>query len=112
MSETLVLLAILLAAVSGVPGLFASRTSMAGQWLSILFAVPAALLGLAGVALFWADGVSHPIVRPWALPGAEFRVAMDGLSAFFLVPIFLVSLLGNIYGLGYWRQTQHPQNGR
>jgi len=37
---------------------------------------------------------------------------MDGLSAIFLVPIFLVSMLGSIYGLSYWKQTEHPQNGR
>ena len=49
---------------------------------------------------------------PWAIPGAEFSVGIDGLSAFFLVPVFLVSLLGNIYGLGYWKQTEHPDNGR
>ena len=69
-------------------------------------------LGLGGVCWFWASGESHPIVMPWAIPGAEFNVAMDGLSAFFLVPIFLVSLLGNVYGLGYWKQTEHPLNGR
>jgi len=28
------------------------------------------------------------------------------------MPVFLISLLGNIYGLGYWKQTEHPQNGR
>ena len=28
------------------------------------------------------------------------------------LPIFLISLLGNVYGLGYWRQTDHPENGR
>jgi len=37
---------------------------------------------------------------------------MDGLSAIFLVPVFLISLLGNIYGLGYWKQAEHPQNGQ
>jgi hydrogenase-4 component B len=37
---------------------------------------------------------------------------MDGLSALFLVPVFLVTLLGSIYGLGYWRQADHPTNGR
>ena len=37
---------------------------------------------------------------------------MDGLSAIFLAPVFLISLLGNVYGLGYWKQTEHPQNGR
>ena len=49
---------------------------------------------------------------PWSLPGAEFSVAVDGLSAIFLLPIFLISLLGSVYGLGYWKQTEHPQNGR
>src|SRR5207302_4153079 len=44
--------------------------------------------------------------------GAEFHVAIDGLSAIFLTPIFLISLLGNIDGLGYWKQTEHPENGR
>ena len=72
----------------------------------------AAGLGLGGVARFWASGESRPIVLPWAIPGAEFNVAMDGLSAFFLLPVFLISLLGNVYGLGYWKQTEHPQNGR
>ena len=28
------------------------------------------------------------------------------------MPIFLISLLGNVYGLGYWKQTEHPENGR
>jgi hydrogenase-4 component B len=37
---------------------------------------------------------------------------MDGLSALFLVPVFLVTLLGSVYGLGYWRQIEHPTNGR
>ena len=65
-----------------------------------------------GVATFWATGDSQPIVLPWSIPGAEFSVAIDGLSAIFLVPVFLISLLGNVYGLGYWKQTEHPQNGR
>jgi formate hydrogenlyase subunit 3/multisubunit Na+/H+ antiporter MnhD subunit len=40
------------------------------------------------------------------------RVPRDGISAIFLAPIFLVSLLGSVYGLGYWKQTEHPENGR
>ena len=85
---------------------------MIGQWATTLVAVFGAGLGLGGVGWFWATGESHPIVRSWSIPGAEFSVALDGLSAIFLMPIFLISLLGNIYGLGYWRQTEHPENGR
>jgi hydrogenase-4 component B len=112
MSEVLVLVGIALAALSGFPGLLLGRTSMRGQWLTTLLAVFGAGFGLAGVGVFWTTGDSQPIVRAWSLPEAEFSVAVDGLSAFFLLPVFLVSLLGNVYGLGYWKQTEHPENGR
>jgi len=112
MSESLLLWGILIAGFSGVPGLCLGRTSMLGQWLTTLLAVAGAALGLGGVGWFWAAGISQPIVRLWLIPGAEFSVAIDGLSAIFLLPIFSVSLLGNIYGLAYWKQTDHPENGR
>jgi hydrogenase-4 component B len=112
MSERLVLAGIVLAATSGIPGLLMGRTGRAGQWLATVLAVLGAGLGLAGVGSFWATGASEPIAREWSIPGAEFRVAMDGLSAVFLVPIFLISLLGNVYGLDYWNQIEHPRNGR
>jgi hydrogenase-4 component B len=112
MSEALVLWSIVITAASGIPGLFVDRTSMLGQWSATLLAVFGAGLGLGGIGWFWATGESQPIARPWAIPGAEFSVAVDGLSAIFLLPIFLISLLGNVYGLGYWRQTDHPNNGR
>jgi hydrogenase-4 component B len=111
-SETLVLLGIVMAAASGLPGLLAGRRSMAGQWTTTLLAALGAALGLSGVGWFWATGASRPITLPWPIPGAEFRVAVDGLSAVFLVPVFLISLLGSVYGLGYWRQPEHPGNGR
>jgi hydrogenase-4 component B len=113
MSEQWVLLGVALAAVSGVPGLLVGRHSMGGQWLSTALAVLASGFGLAGIAVFWFTGDSEPIVYAWPLfAGVPFSVGVDGLSAFFLLPVFLVSLLGNVYGLGYWRQTEHPENGR
>jgi hydrogenase-4 component B len=112
MSELLVLASVVLAALSGAPGLALPRTSMFGQWLSVLLAVVGCGLGLGGIASFWSDGEGHPISLPWSIPGAEFSVAIDGLSAIFLLPIFLISLLGNVFGLRYWRQTEHCGNGR
>jgi hydrogenase-4 component B len=112
MSEWLILWGLVIAGASGVPGLFAGRASMVGQRVTTFFAVFGTALGLAGIGWFWATGDSEPIVQPWLLPGAEFSVAVDGLSAIFLLPIFLISLLGSVYGLGYWKQQEHPQNGR
>jgi hydrogenase-4 component B len=113
MSERLVLVGLVLAAVSGLPGLLLSRTSAAGQWLTTGVAVAGAAVGLTGVGVFWASAGGERIQLPWPMvPGAEFDVAVDGLSALFLVPIFLVSLLGGVYGLSYWKRTDHADNGR
>jgi hydrogenase-4 component B len=124
MSEWLVVQGILIVGLSGVPGLFTGRSSAAGQWLTTLLAAVGAGLGLAGVGVFWATGDSQPTVLVWPAPGAnfgvavepipggEFGVAMDGLSAIFLLPVFLVCLLGSVYGLAYWKQSEHPQTGR
>ncbi len=112
MSEWLVLLGTVIVATSGAPGLVAPRDSTAAQWLTTVLAVIGSGVGLAGVGVFWVAHDSQPIALPWRLPGAEFSVAMDGLSAIFLLPVFLISLLGSIYGLGYWKQSEHPENGR
>lgn len=112
MSESLVLLGIWLAATSGVPGLIAARTSMSGQWLSVVLVSAGGLFGLCGIATYWAGGASPPISLSWPIPGAEFSVGIDGLSAIFLLPVFLISLLGSVFGLGYWRQTAHAGNGQ
>jgi hydrogenase-4 component B len=112
MSVLLVLLGTALTAISGVPGLFARRTSMIGQWLSIALGSGGALAGLAGIAAYWTSGENRSLSFPWLVSGAEFSVGIDGLSAIFLAPVFLISLLGHWFGLSYWRQTEHCDNGR
>ncbi len=112
MSEALVVLGIVLAAVSGVPGMLLSRARPTGQGLANVLVVLGSGLGLTGVGTFWATGVSGRMLLPWSVLGAPFDVAIDGLSAVFLLPIFLIAMLGSIYGLGYWKQTDHPVNGR
>jgi hydrogenase-4 component B len=112
MDVVLVLAGTAFAAVSGLPGLVMSRNSTAGQRVTTTLAVIGSALGLIGIGVFWAAGESRPIVLPWSIPGGEFHVAVDGLSALFLLPVFLISMLGSFYGHDYWKQTEHPQNGR
>jgi hydrogenase-4 component B len=112
MSVPLILLGIAVGGVSGVPGLCFGRQSLAGQWLTTALAVGGSALGLGGVAVFVHTGAAESLTWPWSVPGGEFAVAIDGISAVFLVPVFLISLLGSVYGLGYWKQTEHTNNGR
>jgi hydrogenase-4 component B len=70
-----------------------------------------AITGLMGVYYCYNASVNTTYTFPWQAAIPCF-VGVDALSAFFLAPIFLISGLGSLYGLGYWRQREHPRNGR
>ena len=107
----LILLAILLAAVSGLPGLVMPRSSVWGERIAAACMAVAAVAGLAGVVggLRGAGGAACGF--PWPAAGNGV-VGLDALSAFFLAPILLVGGIGPLYGLGYWPQRIHRRNGR
>ncbi len=111
MSVRWVITAILLSAVSGVPGLFLHRSSGRGQWIAATGMVGAALAGLTGAWMALRPGPVSELHFPWPAAG-DAIVGVDALSAFFLVPVFLMGGLGAIYGLGYWPQAHKPENGR
>ncbi len=109
---SLLLVGLVLAAASGIPGLLAGRQSAIGQWITTILAVVGSGCGLWGT---WRAIQAPPttvLQLPSPIPGAEFVLATDAISSFFLAPIFLISLLGSIYGLNYWKQAEHPDNGR
>jgi hydrogenase-4 component B len=112
MSEILALCACGLAALSGVPGLLTSRSGRSGERLACGLIAVAGVAGVSAAVLAFAAPSAHGISLPWAVPGGPLSVRVDGLSAMFLAPIFVISVLGAIYGLGYWPQAQHPENGR
>ncbi len=97
---------------SGLPGTLMSARASAGQRLSAGLLAAGSLLGLACTALVAVAGAAPALDLAWGLPQSRFAVAADALSAFFLVPVFLIPMLGSVYGLGYWKQAEHPANGR
>jgi len=100
----------LLFAVSGIPGLFMSRRSGAGQRVSVFLTSLGAVIGLFGAFNGLSGGVVTLLPFPWPSVGNSF-IGLDALSAFFLVPIFLIGGLGSIYGLGYWSAREKPRSG-
>ncbi|MBI3863845.1 MAG: hydrogenase [Planctomycetia bacterium] len=111
-NEWLLLSGILLTGFSAVPGLLFGRQSCSGQLLTTVLAVAGGICGLWGAALALTAPPAEIARFPSPIPQAEIVLAADPLSAVFLVPIFLISLLGSVYGLDYWKQTGHPDNGR
>ncbi len=111
MTPLLLYTALGLVAFSGVPGLFFNRQSMGGQWLSIpLFCVGSAA-GLIAAFTSLIHGVSEVWTLPLTVCGGNISFLLDPLASVFLASIFLISALGSIFGLEYWKQTQHPFNG-
>ncbi len=111
MSLVLIFVAILVMAVSGLFGLFLPRRSAWGQWIAATMTVLAAVGGLVGAGLGLVRHHFDPLVLPFTMMGGHPVLAVDALSAFFLVPVFLVGGLGSIYGLGYWPQRRHLRSG-
>jgi len=100
-----------LAAFSGVPGLFLNRGA-AGQRIATLCALAAALLALPALCFLLAAGEGARYLIEWTLPFGACEIALDPLSLFFLIPIFLVFPAGSCYALGYWpaasRRSSEP----
>ena len=94
-------------------------SAWAGRWserTSVLLGVSGAVAaGLAGLGaalaalLFRVDAVRS---FPWSMPYGAFSVGIDPLSAFFLIPTFLLSGLAGVYAVGYFRPWRGRNPGR
>jgi hydrogenase-4 component B len=109
----LVLAAAALAALSGVPGLLLRPWARGAQRVATLASLGASGLGLAGAVGALASAAPPQLAEPaWTLAGMPVGVRLDGLAALFLIPIFLISGLGAVYGEVYWAANDQPDGGR
>ncbi|MEZ6060990.1 MAG: proton-conducting transporter membrane subunit [Planctomycetaceae bacterium] len=99
-------------ALSGLPALLSPVRSRAGQLLSATMNVAGCGCGLAGVWSYYSTGDASLVRFPAPIPGFEFTAGLDGLSAFFLVPVLVVCALASIYGTQYWSQHSGAENAR
>ncbi len=112
LSLWMVLAAATVLALSGFPAFLLSSQSVTGQRVTTLLMVVGGALGLSGLALSFGQTTPSSFHTAWLLPWGQFAVSIDSISILFLGPVFVVPALGSIYGLGYWRASEHPENGR
>ncbi len=110
-SVWIILAAIACYCFSGVPACFLSSRSAAGQRIASALMVTGSVLGLYGTVASVFSGISYSLRMPWVLPCGQFAITIDPISVLFLGLVFVVPTLGSIYGLGYWKQSEHHKNG-
>lgn len=81
----------------------AQRAGQTGVMLGSLIGLAAAIAPLCG---------AHPeaLVLNWPMPGAGIHLAVDRLSALFLLPVFGLSALAGLYGRSYLAKQGDPAN--
>jgi hydrogenase-4 component B len=113
MNEWLVVAGIALLLISGLPGLMTRRTSSAGERIAAGLVIAGAIAGITGsLRALIAPATAMPIRLDWSVPLGAFHVEVDALSAMFEIQVFLLAALGAIYALAYWKQAEHPDDGR
>ncbi len=105
----LLLLAIACQALSGLPMLLRGGSG-AAQRLSASLMLAGSLSGVAGAlcALVFPAAAGYLVAT--GLPFHPFELGVDALSAFFLLPMFIVTGCAALYGVGYWPAAIHPAN--
>lgn len=108
----LILVAALVAGLSGVPLLFPSVPAATGQRIATLSISVASLAGMCGSLLTLLGRASSSYVMAWGLPFGEPLLTVDPLAAVFLFVISLISGACAIYAQGYWAAGQNPRTVR
>ncbi|PIR19534.1 MAG: hypothetical protein COV48_01470 [Elusimicrobia bacterium CG11_big_fil_rev_8_21_14_0_20_64_6] len=98
---SLLLAAVALLAAGAALSLLLARWPRASRTAVLACLTVGCLTGLIPALQVLGGSELPPVRVPWAVPMGEFFLAIDPLSAFFLLPIFIVGLAAGVYGEGY-----------
>ncbi|MGE5293249.1 MAG: proton-conducting transporter membrane subunit, partial [Solirubrobacterales bacterium] len=85
---------------SGVLAVLLGR-SMAAPWVAALGVWAGCGMALMPVIETLVGGSPEPLRVAWSMPGGSLILGLDGLSAFFCLPILVISPLAALYGCEY-----------
>jgi hydrogenase-4 component B len=93
--------ALLLLLLGGVAAVALQARPSLSQAAGQLGAVVGSVLGLAAATEVLVGATPETATAVWHFPGGGLHIAIDALSAFFLLPVFGLSVLTAIYGRAY-----------
>ncbi len=99
MGFMLAALAVLLA--GGILCLFSGRAGVAASRCGAIGSVIGAVMAVTAAGRVLGSGTEVALRWPWSVPLGSFYVAIDPLSAFFIITISLVCALAAVYGAAY-----------
>ena len=102
---TLVILSVSLLLLGGLLSIITSRRAVLSSWCGAGSVVMSGLLAAIPAFKGILTGTTVAFTLPWSIPGAALSLAVDPLSAFFLVPISIVSVACAVYGFEYMRNS-------
>jgi hydrogenase-4 component B len=97
----LILLSVALLCASGLAAALVGRSDRAALSIGTIGGAVSCALGAVAAFAALLGGEESSLKAAWSLPVGEVHVALDPLSSFFLVCVFLVSGLSAVYGGGY-----------
>lgn len=106
---SLIIAGALLIGASGIPGLILPRKTDWGQKCATLTVVLGSILGIIGALTTLVTERTISCTLASSLPFGPLEAGIDPLSAFFLLPVFIVASCCAVYGIGYWPALQHPR---
>ncbi len=105
-----ILISILILSLCGIACLATGRFGRLASRIGSYGTIAACLFGLIPAFVILMTGAQVRTGWDWSVPGGSLRMHLDGLSAFFLVPILLVCALGAIFGRGYLAAYEGKRN--
>ncbi len=87
------------------------RRSSRSQRLSFALVLAGASVGAASALALLLGEPTESLRLPGVMGGLSTCLRLDPLAAFFLLPVHVLGAAGSLFGLGYWRQAEHPLDG-
>ena len=103
------LLSLLMYLLSGLASLAMGRHPAWGTRIVPFGSAAASLCALIPVLYVLAGGTPVDLRAAWSLPVGSFHLHLDLLSAWFALPVILVSPIVSFYGTGYLRRHDRPR---